>query len=397
MENVRILSKDVCVNNDTWATGLNNNDMIIGGSGAGKTRGYVLPNILQGNESMIIADTKGSVQGQVEQALLANGYKIMNIDFRDLKQSYGYNPLDYVRYDKEKDQYSEQDIMTIASCLVPIEAVNDPFWELSARIYIESMIAYVFECLPENEHNLVSVVQLFHEMNTGRFNSLFEELKQQAPQSFALNRYNMYQGTQKSEKTYESVRAFVGKNLSVMCLESTQAIFKNPQKIRFEDLGKEKTAVFLSVSDTDRSMDKLANLFYTQALHALCGSADRDYTDFRLPIPVRFILDDFAANVFIPDFDKIISIIRSREISVSVILQSISQLEGMYGHAGAMTILNNCDHCLYLGGQDVETARYISVKANKSATSILNMPLNDAWLFTRGSEPKQVAKYVLTA
>ena len=144
-------------------------------------------------------------------------------------------------------------------------------------------------------------------------------------------------------------------------------------------------------------MDCLAALFYAQALQALCDFADLG-PDNRLKVPVRLILDDFAAaaDSCIPDFDKITSVIRSREISVSVILQSLSQLEASYGHARAMTIINNCDHLLYLGGQDVETARYISTKANKSINTVLNMPLDAAWLFTRGQEPKQVQKYDLS-
>lgn len=131
-------------------------------------------------------------------------------------------------------------------------------------------------------------------------------------------------------------------------------MFSCPQRIDFRSLGREKTAVFLTISDTDRSMDGLVNLFYTQALQTLCNSADKDYPDHRLPVPVRFILDDFATNVRIPDFDKIISVIRSREIYVSIILQSISQLSALYGSGESTTIINNCDNCLYLGGQDVE-------------------------------------------
>jgi type IV secretion system protein VirD4 len=170
-------------------------------------------------------------------------------------------------------------------------------------------------------------------------------------------------------------------------------MYRCRERIDFKSLGREKTVVFLAVSDTDRAMDGLVSVFYTQALQVLCGSADRDYPDHRLPVPVRFILDDFATNVRIPDFDKIISVIRSREISVSVILQSISQLSSIYGQEAAMTIINNCDNCLYLGGQDVETARYIAVKANKTADTILNMPLDRAYLFTRGTRPKLVEKY----
>ena len=359
--NERILARDVTVSNDTWVTGLNNNDLIIGGSGAGKTRGYVLPNVLQCSESMIIADTKGSLQAQVAPMLRKNGYKIININFRDCFRSEGYNPLDYVRYDAGRDKYNEQDIMTIAACCIPVENSRDPFWELSAQMYLESIIAYTLECLPEEEHNMISVLRLFGEMNTGKFTLLFQELEEQCKGSFALSRYRLYKDTRKAERMFESIRGIMATNLSALSFDGARALFQNPNKIRFEAIGQEKTAVFLTVSDTDRSMDKLANLFYTQALQALCNSADR-CENYRLPVPVRFFLDDFAANVFIPDFDKTISVIRSREISVSVILQSLSQLEGMYGHAKAMTIINNCDHCLYLGGQCVETARYISVK-----------------------------------
>lgn len=390
----RILARDIAVSNDTWVTGLNLNDLIVGGSGTGKTRGYVLPNVLQCNESMIIADTKGSVQAQVEPALRKNGYKIVNINLKDCFQSDGYNPLMYVRYDETRNKYNEQDIMTIAACIISVEDSRDPFWELSARMYLESLLAYTLEALPVEEFNMHSVLRLFEEMNTGKLKRLFVELDEQCRSSFALSRYNLYKDTGRAEKMYESIRGILATNLSPLSFDGALAIFRNPNKIRFEALRQEKTAVFLTVSDTDRSMDKLANLFYTQALHTLCNSADCDYKDHRLPVPVRFILDDFAANVSIPNFDKMISVIRSRDISVSLILQSISQLEGMYGHAKAMTIINNCDHCLYLGGQDVETARYISVKANKSANTILNMPLDDAWLFARGQEPRQVRKFV---
>lgn len=389
----RILAQDVLMNNDTWQTGLNNNDLIIGPSGAGKTRGYVKPNILLGNESLIVADTKGSMLGELEAPLREKGFQIIHIDFCDCLNSCGYNPLDYIRYDAAKDKYSEQDIMTIAACIVPLETMEEPFWDLSARMFLESMIAYTLERLPENEHTMLSVFRLFSEMNTSKYGKLFKELGEQDPSSFAFSRYQMYKDTGKANKTYECIRAFLAQKLSVFTFDGARALFYNPNKIRFEQLGAEKTAVFLSISDTDRAMDRLVNLFYTQALHSLCGHADKSFGN-RLKVPVRFILDDFAANVCIPDFDKIISVIRSREIYVSVILQSISQLEAMYDHAKALTILNNCDNCLYLGGQDVETARYMSIKANKTIHTILNMPLDNAWLFTRGQEPRQVQKYV---
>ena len=392
----RILAADKKVNNNTWITGLNNNDIIIGPSGAGKTRGYVIPNILQCNESMIIADTKGSLCKSLWRKLISNGYCVKILDFTDCyASSCGYNPLDHIKYDKKRDQYNEQDIKTIAAALVPQEQANDPFWHHAARVYLESIIAYVMECLPEEEHNLSSIMRLFGLMGSWQFGRLYEELSEINPKSYAAQLYQMYYNNAKAEKMHESIRGILGEKLSVFALNGVEALSQKQNKVDFREMGKHKTAVFLNISDTDRSMDRLANLFYTQAMHELCDSADKDYPEHRLDVPVRFILDDFAANVYIPDFDNITSVIRSREVSVSIILQSLSQLEALYGSAKAKTILNNCDHCLYLGGQDVETARYISCKANKSINTILNMPLSEAWLFERGSEPGQVRKYRL--
>jgi type IV secretion system protein VirD4 len=187
--------------------------------------------------------------------------------------------------------------------------------------------------------------------------------------------------------------AILGEKLNGLNFTSAVEMYSKEKRIDFKSLGREKIALFLTISDTDRSMDRLISLFYTQALHELCNSADMDYPNHRLKVPVRFILDDFATNAYIPNFDNITSVIRSREIYVSIILQSITQLKALYGDDRAKTIINNCDNCLYLGGQDVDTAQYMSVKANKSISTILNMDINDAYLFTRGTEPQKVEKY----
>lgn len=391
----RILAEDQTASNDTWATGRNNNDLIIGPSGAGKTRGYVLPNILQCSESMIITDTKNTLCQEVGGMLAQHGYRVMEVDLTDcLASPQGYNPLDYVRYDRRRGKYSEQDIMTIAAALVPVENGHEPFWDLAARMVLESLIGYVLDFLPDEEHTLSSVVMLFQVMGSKQFERLYDELKEVAPDSFAYSRYQMYRSISHADKMYASIQGVLAQKLSPLTFDGTKALFGNPQKVDFRILGQHKAAVFLGISDTDRSMDRLAALFYTQALHTLCDAADHS-PGHRLAVPVRLILDDFAANAAIPDFDKITSVIRSREISVSIILQSLSQLQASYGHAKAMTIVNNCDNLLYLGGQDVETARYISTKANKSINTILQMPLDSAWLFTRGEKPQEVRKYHL--
>lgn len=393
----RILAKNHFISNDTWETGLNNNDIIIGPSGSGKTRGYVMPNILQCNESMIIVGPKGRLQKEMTEILRTNGYKIRNIDFMDCGNSDGYNPLSYIRYNHKKESYNVQDMKTIATCIVPCEDKVQPFWEMAARMYLESMIAYVMECLPVAEHNLDSIIALFTEMGTGKFDRLYMELNQLNPGSFAAMQYNMYKSTARAGKMYESIRGILAEKLSMIAFGGASEMFHQLKQIHFADLGREKTALFVTVSDTDRSMDKLANLFFTQAIHTLCSSADREYENGKLKIPVRLLLDDFATNVYISDFDKITSMIRSREIYVSIILHYISQLQSLYGYADATTILNNADNLLYLGGQEVETARLIGIKANKSTSSILNMPLSKAWLFTRGQSPVEAEEFELEA
>ena len=390
----RILAKDCTINNDTWLTGINNNDLIIGPSGAGKTRGYVKPNIMQCNESMIIADTKGNLISEMSPILKKAGYKIIHMNFKNLSESYGYNPLDFIRFDDQTGKYNEQDIMTVANVIVPnARSRQEPFWEDAARMYLACSIAYVMEFLPKEEHSLEFVIDLISEMDSPNFKRLFDELKATEPDCLALKLQKLFKANGRAEKMHASILGVLSEKFNGLNFEAALKMYANENKIDFKKLGIEKTAVFLTISDTDRSMDRLVSLFYTQALQELVSSADSDYPDCRLPIPVRFILDDFATNAYIPDFDNIISVIRSREIYVSIILQSITQLNALYGSEKATTIINNCDNCLYLGGQDVTTADFMSIKANRTVNTILEMPLNESYLFTRGSKPKKVQKY----
>ena len=393
----RILAHGRTVSNDTWQTGLNNNDLIIGPSGSGKTRGYVKPNILQCSESMVITDTKGALRPDVGTALEQQGYKVVEINLADCALSpCGYNPLACIRQDRE-GHYREQDILTLAACMVPVESRHDPYWELTARIYLESAVSYVLEALPEGERHPGSVVRLAGEMGRdGRYKALMRELEVVDPGSFALSRYRLFQSVSESaEKTAACIFSFLASKLAPFSFGDAVRVFTNPERINIKELGRKKTAVFLTISDTDDSMYRLANIFYTQALHTLCELADKS-PGHRLKVPVRFYLDDFASNVVIPDFDRIISVIRSREISVSVIIQSLSQLESLYGSPKAMTILNNCDNMLCLGaGRDISTAKYISQQANKPVSAVLNTPLSEAWLLTRGEAARKVRKYDL--
>lgn len=391
----RILANGITVSNDTWATGLANHDLIIGPTGGGKTRSYVVPNLLSSQESFIVTDSKGSLRRQVGGILERRGFRVLELDFTNLMHSpWGYNPLRFIRWDGDRQCWNEQDIITVAAALVPVTSRTDPFWDLSARNYAEALIGYTLDNLPREEHTLVSVAKLFAEAETGILDELMREYCTICPDSFAAMRWKSLQGGRKADKTYSSILAILSQKLSNFSFSGVQKMSVNQKQIDFAEISREPTAVFVHVSDCDFSLSNLTSLFYTQALQALIAEAD-SLPDNRLQIPVRLYLDDFA-NLIIPDMDKTISVIRSREISVSIVLQSITQLEGLYGHDKAMTIIDNCDHLLYLGGQSVETARFISTKANKPASAILNLPLGKAWLFERGNSPREVKKYDLT-
>lgn len=395
----RILAENTMINNNTWKTGINNNDLIIGPSGSGKTRGYVIPNILNAEESMIIADTKGNLQYKLGPILADKGYTVMSVDFKEIANSqWGYNPFDFIRLLDDEltlyDEYNEQDICSIAEALSPVKSQKDPFWEQSAQLYLECIISYVLHQLPVNEHNLTSVGKIASLIGTETFDDMMKELEDVEPDCFTIRRYNQMASNRAADRTDACIKAFVFTALNPFDTSDAARLFSNNQRINFRNLSKKKTVVFVNISDTDRSRDTLINLFYTQALQELSREADENIPDCRLQVPVRFILDDFATNTLIPHFDNIISVIRSREIYVSLIIQSISQLEGLYGPAASYTIINNCDNLLYLGGQDVNTARYMSLKLNKPVSSILSLPLDSAYLFTRGSAPKKVQKFI---
>ena len=388
----RILARDVMQSNNTHKTGINNNDLIIGPSGAGKTRGYVIPNILQANESMIIADTKGDLAKAFRGYLEDKGYKVFVLDFKDTLHSCGYNPLDNIRYDAETERYNEQDILKLVRCMAPNLDSREPFWDEQGRTLLSTLVSYVLENIRPEDRNLVSVQKLFSVWNKRSSGKLFAEVERYNPESFALSKYRLLKRNFEAERMNASIEAFTAQALDIFSFEGTKKMITNPEKIDIKAMGREKTALFLNISDTDRSMDKLVNIFYTQALQMLCEEAESQ-PGCRLAVPVRFILDDFATNACVPDFDKIISVIRSREIYVSIILQSITQLDGLYGEYNANTILNNCDVLLYLGGQDIHTIDLIGQKTGFTKNYILGMGVNDALLFIRSKKSELVEKY----
>lgn len=386
----RIIAEGVTVSNDTWATGLNNNDLILGPSGAGKTRGYLVPALLTADEtSLIVTDTKGVLYRQYAHRLAERGYKVRLLDLTDCAHSpVGYNPLDFIGLVDDKPD--EQAIMRVATALCPIDCGRDPYWDLSARGWLASIIAYTMEALPRTEAHLGSVSRLYEATVTDAYDKLMAEMEAVSPRAFAVRQYAPTKAGKDADRTISCIRGILGEKLSVYASNAVERIFTLPERVDFAALRREKMALFVNISDTDRSLDRLASLLYTQAMHALCNTTEIPGAPF---LPVRMIMDDFAAGCTVPDFDRVISVVRSRHLYLSIIIQSLSQLAGLYGPDRAATILNNCDTMLYLGGTDVTTAQYVGTRANLPVHAVLDLPVDQSLLFQRGQAARRVKRY----
>ena len=387
-----IFTKHIAANANSWQTGMNNNILVLGCSGSGKTRNHLKPNLMQCQGSYIVLDTKGSLYDEMGAYLALQGYKVDQLDFTTMGGTCGYDPLHQVRIENGKP--NQQDIIAIASAICPKEAQqSDPFWGLAAANYLSSYIAYVFEALPEREWSMASVIKLF-ESGTGKIQHLFNDLAMHNPDSYAASLFNRSKATCGAEKMHSSILGIIAANLLPFGFKGALDSYANPNRIDFSSFGREKRALFVTVDDIDHSLEGLTSLFIEQAFTRLCSSADRDYTEDRLPIPVRFVLDDFA-NLNIPHIDDMLAVIRSREISATIICQTVSQLEARYGTAAANSIIGNCDRQLLLAVQDEATARYFSLRANKPAFALLETPANTWWYFERGKRGKQDGAYQL--
>lgn len=367
---------------DSWVTGLNNNVLVLGCSGSGKTRNFLKPNLLQCEGSYVVLDSKGRLFREMGPCLSAHGYTVDRLDFTTMEGTIGYDPLHHVRW--RNGRPFAQDIISIASALFPrSEMGDDPFWAGAAANYVASYIAYIFEALPDREWNMASVVSVYEQACEGNADALFSELFRQDPESYAASLYRRAKSTARAEKMHSSIMGIIAANLMPLTFDGALASFRKVDQIDFWDLGRERHVLFVTMDDLDRSLAPFTSLFIRQAFSSLCDFADAKCEGGRLPVPVRFMLDDFA-NLTLPDFDDVLSVIRSREISCTIICQTVSQLEARYNQAVANSIIGNCDRHLVLGFQDERTARYFSLRANKTATTLLETPADNWWLFERG-------------
>lgn len=385
MKNKLILGQDQYYDLDCYKTKVNNNVLVVGAAGSGKTRGLVIPNILQASGSYVISDPKGQLYREYGPYLKQRGYDIKLLDLIEPSRSTCYNFLEYIE--------TERDIIKGAKMLnsvVPCSIAADPFWDDTSEMLLSALIAYLVKYRPKSERTIESLMKLSRAAEIDENNScakspldkIFEEVRKRDPKSFAY-------------KQYEKFRAGAGKTLKSIII-SMNTRFKNldfdeinkmtaVDNMDIASIGTRKTAVFVIVSDMERSMDALANLFYSQALDVLCRHADSEWGG-KLPYDVRFILDDFATNCVIADFPKKISAFRSRGISAMIILQAEPQLEACYPREGNI-VIGNCDNYLYLGGNDLETAESVARRVNVPTTEILNMPVGKCWIIRRGQEP----------
>lgn len=367
-----------------FQTFLNNNVLAIGSSGTGKTRTLVEPNLKKAVGSSILIDPKGLIYNKHKDFLEQRGYNVLLLDLAHPERSMKYNPLDFVK--------TPQDVMRISEIITDKKASlgtrADPYWDNMTNIYLNAMIGYIIET-NELPRCFSSVLTLMHEgtrkdeeNKITPLSQRFARLKLKNPQSWAVSQF--LNADSAPYKTYDTIRSTVAAKFANLDTPELRAMMSG-NDIDFKRIGEEKTAVFVTVSDTDRSMDTLANIFVTQSLQQLCEHAN-DFADGRLPVPVRFILDDFATNCRIAEFPRIISTIRSRGISAMLMLQSEAQLTNYYGYDDK-TVISNCDTYVYLGGNDLETAKSISERANKPLAQILNMPVGFCWVFRRGDPP----------
>ena len=356
----KILSQNVCIGLDGRRHRRNLNTLVIGGSGAGKTRFFGKPNLMQCNTSFVVLDPKGEQLRDVGNLLEKEGYVIKVVDLINMNRSHCYNPFRYIKDDK--------DVLKLITNLIRNTTpkgsqTNDPFWEKSETALLEALCLYLLHEAPEEEQNFVMVMELLRagdvkeddDEYVSPLDMLFNRLETRNPEHIALKYYRAYHSG--SAKTLKSIQVTLAARLEKFNLES-MAQLTQTDELDLPSLGEKKVALFAIIPDNDTSFNFLVSVLYTQLFQQLFYLADYKYGG-SLPIHVHFVMDEFA-NVSLPDdFDKILSVMRSREVSVSIILQNLAQLKALFEKQWE-SIVGNCDEFLYLGGNEQSTHKYVS-------------------------------------
>ena len=350
----------------------NKNVLVIGGSGSGKTRFYVKPNLMQMHSSYCVTDPKGTIVLECGKMLEDNGYEIKILNTINFKKSMKYNPFAYLR--------SEKDILKLVQTIIANtkgegEKAGEDFWVKAEKLYYTALIGYIFYEAPREEKNFATLLDMIDasevreddETYMNPIDRLFEALEKKEPTHFAVKQYKKYKLA--AGKTAKSILISCGARLAPFDIQELRDLMKEDE-LELDTLGDRKTALFVIISDTDDTFNFVVSIMYSQLFNLLCDKADDEYGG-RLPVHVRCLLDEFANIGLIPKFEKLIATIRSREISASIILQAQSQLKAIYKD-NADTIVGNCDSTLFLGGKEKTTLKELSETLGKETIDLYN-------------------------
>ena len=374
----------------------NKNILVIGGSGSGKTRFFCKPSLLQAHSSYVCTDPKGTLLPEIGSFLERKKYRIKCLNLINFKKSMRYNPLAYIR--------SEKDILKLVNALIMNtkgegEKSSEDFWVKAERLYYSALIGYIWYEAPEEERNFITLLDLINaseareddETYQSPVDILFQQLEEKEPDHFAVKQYRKFKMA--AGKTLKSILISCGARLAPFDIKELRDLMETDE-LELDTLGDSKTALFVIISDTDSTFNFVAALMYSQLFNLLCDKAD-DFYGGRLPVHVRLILDEFANIGQIPNFDKLIATIRSREISASIILQSQSQLKTIYKDA-ADTIVGNCDSTLFLGGKEKSTLKEISELLGKETIDSYNQSENRGAQTSHGLNYQKLGKELMT-
>ena len=350
----------------------NKNVLVIGGSGSGKTRFFVKPNLMQMTTSYCVTDPKGTILVECGKMLQKGGYKIRSLNTINFKKSMHYNPFAYIR--------SEKDILKLVNVIIANtkgdgEKSGEDFWVKAERLLYCALIGYIYYEAPEEEKNFITLLDLINaseareddENYKSPVDMLFDRLAEREPEHFAVKQYVKFK--QAAGKTLKSILISCGARLAPFDIKELRDLMEYDE-LELDTLGDEKTALFVIISDTDDTFNFVVAIMYSQLFNLLCDKADNEYGG-RLPVHVRCLLDEFSNIGQIPKFEKLISTIRSREISACIILQAQSQLKAIYKD-NADTIIGNCDTTLFLGGKEKSTLKELSETLGKETIDMYN-------------------------
>ena len=374
----------------------NKNILVIGGSGSGKTRFFCKPSLLQAHSSYVCTDPKGTLLPEIGAFLERKKYRIKCLNLINFRKSMKYNPLAYIR--------SEKDILKLVNALIMNtkgegEKSSEDFWVKAERLYYSALIGYIWYEATEEEKNFITLLDLINaseareddETYQSPVDLLFSQLEEREPDHFAVKQYRKFKMA--AGKTLKSILISCGARLAPFDIKELRDLMEYDE-LELDTLGDQKTALFVILSDTDSTFNFVAALMYSQLFNLLCDKAD-DFYGGRLPVHVRLILDEFANIGQIPNFDKLIATIRSREISASIILQSQSQLKTIYKDA-ADTIVGNCDSTLFLGGKEKSTLKEISELLGKETIDLYNQSENRGSQVSHGLSYQKLGKELMT-